>query len=236
MEYLKKLLEEGVEVSKSRIPSGSPFIYDQVNSIMYQKWVMNCISMLKDDAPDHVEQIRSVYDPKYNLINQFEQIFGIVSSAVEYILHKWNQKEKEKKIEERPATHFNLDFLHPKVKEKCADHFYSQKYDDAILNACKVVEVLTRESAKLSDDDIGVSLMRKAFNPKNPILKYSDHYGEQESLMHLFSGFIGVFKNPQSHRFIEINDPLTAFEVINFANHLCKIIEGTRRNSIKNDP
>jgi len=236
MDYLKKLLEEGIEVSKTRIPSGSPFIYDQVNNIQYQKWVMNCISMLKDDAPDHVEQIRAIYNPQYNLINQFEQIFGIVSSAVEYTLHKLKQKEREEKIEDRPATHFNLDFLHPKVKEKCADHFYAQKYDDAILNACKVVEVLTRESAQLSENDIGVSLMRKVFNPKSPILKYSDHAGEQESLMHLFSGFIGVFKNPQSHRFIEINDPLTAFEVINFANHLCKIIESTCNNDTKDEP
>jgi hypothetical protein len=104
MEYLKKLLEKGIEVSKSRIPSGSPFIYDQVNNIMYQKWVMNCISMLKDDAPDHVEQIRSIYDPKYNLINQFERIFGIVSSAVEYISHEpscWPKKNGASLINSR---------------------------------------------------------------------------------------------------------------------------------------
>jgi len=97
------------------------------------------------------------------------------------------------------------------------------------LNACKVVEVYTRELSKLGEEEIGVPLMRKAFNPKTPILKHSDHAGEQEALMHLFSGFIGVFKNPQSHRFIEIKDPLTAFEVINFANHLCKILETTKQ-------
>ena len=236
MEYLQKLLEEGTEVLKSRIPSGYPLLHDQVDNVKYQKWVMNCISMLKEDAPDHVQQIKAIYNPEYNLINQFEQIFGIVSSAVEYALYKLKQKEQEGKIEDRPSTHFNLDFLHPKVKEKCAAHFYAEKYDDAILNACKVVEVLTRELAGLNDSDIGVPLMRKVFNPKTPILKYSDHAGEQEALMHLFSGFIGVFKNPQSHRFIEINDPLTAFEVINFANHLCKIIESTCSNDIKGKP
>jgi len=229
MEYLKKLLEEGIEVAKSRIPSGSLLIWDQVDNIKYQKWVMNCISMLKADAPDHVQQIESIYGPKYNLINQFEQIFGIVSSAVEYVTYKLQKEKKETKITSRPATHFNLDFLHPKIKEKCSDQFYSEKYDDAILNACKVVEVYTRELSKLGEEEIGVSLMRKAFNPKSPILKYSDHVGEQEALMHLFSGFIGVFKNPQSHRFIEIKDPLTAFEVINFANHLCKILETTKQ-------
>ena len=97
----------------------------------------------------------------------------------------------------------------------------------------KFNKVLTRELAGLNDSDIGINLMRKVFNPKKPILKYSDLAGEQEALMHLFSGFIGVFKNPQSHRFIEIKDPLTAFEVINFANHLCKILESTDMKTVR---
>jgi len=229
MEYLIKLLEEGKEVGRSRTHSGSPFIYDKVDNVKYQKWVMNCISMLKEDAPDHVQQIKSIYNPMFNLINKFEQIFGVVSSAVEFITYKRQKEKKETKIASRPSTHFNLDFLHSKIKEKCSDQFNSENYDNAIFNACKVVEVYTRELSKLKDEEIGVSLMRKAFNPKSPILKYSDNPGEQEALMHLFSGFIGVFKNPQSHRFIEIKDPLTAFEVINFANHLCKILETTKQ-------
>jgi len=228
MDYIKKLLEEGIEVLKSRIPSGTPLLYDQVDNIKYQKWVMNCISFLSDEAPDHVKQIKAIYDPQHNLVNKAEQIFGIVTSAAEYLKYKHARDEKVSKIQERPASHFNLDFLHSRLKEKCADHFHSEKYDDAILNACKVVEVYTRELANLRDTDIGVSLMRKVFNPKQPILKYSDNSSEQEALMHLFSGFIGVFKNPQSHRFMEIKDPLTAFEVLNFANHLCKILERTK--------
>jgi len=196
---------------------------------------MNCISLLKEDAPDHVQQIKAIYNPNYNLVNNFEQIFGIVSSAIEYITYKLYRKEKALKVDSMPSSHFNLDSLHYKLKEKCADHFYFEKYDDAILNACKVIEVYTRGLAKLSDKDIGVSLMRKVFNPQKPILKYSDHDGEQESLMHLFSGFIGVFKNPQSHRFIEIKDPLTAFEVINFANHLYRILESINQKNNKNE-
>lgn len=228
MDYIKKLLEEGMEVLKSRIPSGTPFIFDQVDNIRYQRWVMNCISFLSKEAPEHVKQIKAIYDPELNLFNRAEQIFGVVTSAADYLKHKHAQYEQVSKIRERPASHFNLDFLHLRLKEKCTDHFYSEKYDEAILNACKVVEVYTRELAKLKDTDIGVSLMRKAFYPKQPILQYSNNTGEQEALMHLFSGFIGVFKNPQSHRFMEIKDPITAFEVLNFANHLCKILERTK--------
>ena len=66
--------------------------------------------------------------------------------------------------------------------------------------------------------------MRKAFRPNNPILKYSENNSEQEALMHLFSGFIGVFKNPHSHRFLEVKDPLSAFEILIFANHLLGLL------------
>lgn len=227
MKYTKRLIEEGKEVLRSRIPSGVSFIYDEVDNIKYQKWVMNCISFLSDVAPEHVRQIEAIYDPQYNVINKAEQIFGIVSSAAEYLKHKHTLYEGGTSIKKRPASHYNLDFLHPRLKEKCADHLHSEKFDDVILNACKVLEVYTRELARLKDTDIGISLMRKAFNPSQPILKYSDNTAEQESLSHLFSGFIGFFKNPQSHRFMEIKDPLIAFEVLNFANYLCKILEQT---------
>lgn len=144
MEYLKKLIDECIEVLNSRIPSGSLLIYDQVDNIKYNKWVMNCITILRDEAPEHVEQIKSIYDSRYNLINNFEQIFATVSSAVEYIMYKQQKREKESKIEKRHSKNFNLDFLHQRLKDKCIDHFYSEKYDDAILNACKVVEVYTK--------------------------------------------------------------------------------------------
>lgn len=130
--------------------------------------------------------------------------------------------------EESKVNDVSLNFLHPKLIEKCADHFRNKKFDEVILNACKVVEVYTRERASLRASDIGVPLMRKVFRPNPPILKYSDDKGEQEALMHLFSGFIGVFKNPQSHRFVNVKDPLVAFEILVFADRLCKILEQTQ--------
>lgn len=66
--------------------------------------------------------------------------------------------------------------------------------------------------------------MRKAFKPEAPILRYSDIQAEQEAVMHLFSGFMGVFKNPHRHRFLEIRDPLTTFEILSFANHLLNLV------------
>ena len=193
----------------------------------YQKWVLNCISFLKVDAPDHVEQIKAIYKPDYSLYHQAEKIFGITQSAVEYIKAKREPLTRES-FEKKSPNAFVLDFLHSKLVEKCADHFLAEKYDDCILNATKAVEVAVRDAAGLTNTDIGVNLMRKTFKPDNPILKYSNTTAEQEAVMHLFSGFIGVFKNPHSHRFLEIRDPLTAFEILSFANHLLNLVENIK--------
>jgi len=83
---------------------------------------------------------------------------------------------------------------------------------------------MVREAASLPAEDIGVQLMRKAFKPAAPLLKFSDVSAEQEAAMNLYCSFIGFSKNPHSHKFMNINDPITAFEILSMANHLCGMI------------
>jgi uncharacterized protein (TIGR02391 family) len=222
-DYLDKLVAEGMAVLQSRIPSGHPIIYDQVDSMLFHKWVLNCIAFLATDAPEHVAQIKLVYKPDIALHHQAVQIFAILNSAVE-VLRAGKENLSRKSMAEKSPTEFSLEFLNPRLVEKCADHFRSAKYDDCILNAAKVVEVMVREAASLPAEDIGVQLMRKAFKPAPPLLKFSDVSAEQEAAMNLYCGFIGFFKNPHSHKFMNIKDPITAFEILIMANHLCGMI------------
>jgi predicted nucleotide-binding protein len=85
---LANLLSEGREVLQSRTPSGHKFIYDSVDSMLYHKWVLNCISFLGSDAPDHVEKIKTVHQPNLALFHQAEQIYAILQSATEFISAK----------------------------------------------------------------------------------------------------------------------------------------------------
>jgi uncharacterized protein (TIGR02391 family) len=222
-DYLDKVVADGTSVLQSRIPSGHPLIYDQVDSMLFHKWVLSCIALLATDAPEHVAQIKLVHKPDIALHHQAVQIFGILSSAVE-VLRARKGNFSRKSMAEKSPTAFSLEFLNPRLVEKCADHFRSAKYDDCILNAAKVVEVMVREAASLPAEDIGVQLMRKAFKPAAPLLKFSDVSAEQEAAMNLYCGFIGFFKNPHSHKFMNINDPITAFEILSMANHLCGMI------------
>jgi uncharacterized protein (TIGR02391 family) len=222
-DYPSKLVTEGLEVLRSRIPSGHPIIHDGVNTVLFHKWVLNCIGFLGNDLPEHVAQIKRVHKPDIALYHQAEQIYAVVISAVE-ILKARTEKLSKASMAERSPKAFALDFLNSRLVEKCSDHFYAAKYDDCILNSAKTVEVLVRETAQLPDEEIGVNLMRKAFRPGNAILKLSDVAAEQEAAMNLFCGFIGFFKNPHSHKFLNISDLLSAFEVLSIANHLCTLV------------
>jgi hypothetical protein len=72
-------------------------------------------------------------------------------------------------------------------------------------------------------------IMTKAFNPARPILKFGEVEAKQVAAMNLYWGFIGFFKNPHSHKFLNVSDPLTVFEILSMANRLCAMIENAKK-------
>jgi len=81
-------------------------------------------------------------------------------------------------------------------------------------------------AGQFQQTDIGVTLMRKAFDYRDgPLTNQSLPKAEREALSHLFTGVIGSYKNPQSHRNVTITDPTEAVEMIILASHLLKIVD-----------
>ena len=70
--------------------------------------------------------------------------------------------------------------------------------------------------------------MRKAFALNDgPLSDTRTPKAEQEALAHLFAGAIGSYKNPHSHRAVEI-DSEEAGEMIILASHLVKIVDSRK--------
>lgn len=118
------------------------------------------------------------------------------------------------------------ELLHPKLNTSVWAAFMRSEYDTAVFQAFKAVEESVRHIGNFSNDDIGVQLMRKAFNPDSgPLTNSEQEKGEREALMHLFAGAIGSYKNPHSHRTVIIENPKEAIEMIMLASHLLGIVD-----------
>ncbi|WIE42084.1 TIGR02391 family protein (plasmid) [Agrobacterium tumefaciens] len=89
----------------------------------------------------------------------------------------------------------------------------------------KAVEVYVREAAGLNNGVLGIQLMTEAFKPVGGILTDETAEGsEKNARLQLFCGAFGSDKNPNSHRDVNMEDPIEAVEVILLANHLMKIV------------
>ena len=119
--------------------------------------------------------------------------------------------------------------LHPRLADKVWSAFMRSEFDVAVLQAMKAVEVSVREAAALPSSNVGVSLMRAAFNPTTgPLTDPLAEAAEKEARANLFAGAIGSYKNPHSHRDVNLSDPKEAVEIIMLANHLLRIVDARK--------
>lgn len=127
------------------------------------------------------------------------------------------------------ARRLAKDALHEAIREDVWALYHRGRYDTAVFEAMKAVEVAVREAARLGASDLGVDLMRKAFQAETgPLTDTSVHPSEQLARRDLFASAIGSYKNPHSHRYVALEDPDEAAEIIMLANHLLRIVD-TRR-------
>ncbi len=121
--------------------------------------------------------------------------------------------------------------LHPLIAQKVWATFLRGDYDTAVFQTFKEVEVSVRNVGGFAAEDIGATLMRKAFAPeKGPLADKHLPKAEQDALANLFAGAIGSYKNPHSHRSVSI-EAEEAVEMIMLGSHLLKIVDSRSGNN-----
>ena len=146
---------------------------------------------------------------------EFERIFNYP---------KWDAVQKTLLSDALPELE-----LHPIIAQKVLPIFDNGFYGNAIFEAFKHVEIAVREAGGYGENDLGTDLMRKAFHVDNGNLTdQNQHPAEKQARSDMFAGAIGSYKNPGSHREVEITAE-KAIEIIIVASHLLGIVDSRRK-------
>jgi uncharacterized protein (TIGR02391 family) len=116
-------------------------------------------------------------------------------------------------------------YVHINIVKKCFPLLEKGEFDSAVFQAFKLIETSIRRKTKAKSEEIGIKLIRKAFDPKSGSLtNYELPVAEREAFSNYIAGAFGYYKDPCSHRDVEF-DFISAFERIVVASNLLKIID-----------
>jgi uncharacterized protein (TIGR02391 family) len=116
-------------------------------------------------------------------------------------------------------------FVHRTLRGDVRDSFLGGRFDTAVFEAFRALEVAIRSAAGLGNDSFGTKLVARAFDPNTgPLSDPEAELSERQALLNLFTGAIGSYKNPQSHRHVGVRAE-EAREMLILASHLLGIVD-----------
>jgi uncharacterized protein (TIGR02391 family) len=118
----------------------------------------------------------------------------------------------------------------PELRRRCEKFLRAVgDHDQAVREACVVLEDRVRKVSGLTPDDLGVGLMEKAFGGSSPHLRLAEHPEEQKGAMHIYRGVAGFYRGGTAHRLRDDFDPNEALRIVSWVDHLLILLEDAIR-------
>ena len=163
----------------------------------------------------------------------FLTVLGLVEYLPEYAHAGWMKvTEKAKRLGNlEDFQKFMLwrkidqSMLHPKIAEEAVSFVIRRQYQQAIFAVMLAIETSVREAGGYEQKIIGTDLMNKAFGDGGALRDPEANSAEENGIRNLFAGAIAAYKNPRSHRKVEMDDEMEVMEIIIMASHLLHIVD-----------
>ena len=185
---------------------------------------------LQEHAPEHAEEVLHLLSAAWAWLQKEILVAQRIDRESRIVVTPRGRMlaDKARLDEYRRSSCLRQDALDDVLAAKVWPAFIRGGYAPAIFEAFKEVEVRVRRAGGFPRGLLGVKLVGEAFKPgSGPLADKSLPTQEQEAMMQLFRGSIGLFKNPGSHRDVDLDNPSEAAELILLANHLLRIVDRT---------
>ncbi|HEY0880127.1 MAG TPA: TIGR02391 family protein [Archangium sp.] len=129
------------------------------------------------------------------------------------------------------AELFDARRHHAAIVASARGLFVGGHLQNAVLDACKKVSERVQARSGVRKD--GDALMAESFKQDGGLLRFnsletSDDRNEQRGMMLLFQGMWAAIRNPNAHRFLQV-DQVSALEHLAFLSMLLRYLDSARR-------
>jgi uncharacterized protein (TIGR02391 family) len=125
----------------------------------------------------------------------------------------------------RQRNMLQAEMLHPIFRTTIYADFCAARFGDAVFGAFKILETEVRKAARRPKGEVGVELMRIAFNKDNgPLTDTKEKPSQRQALSNLFEGAFGYFRNADAHANREFPDAFQPMQELMLASRLLSIV------------
>jgi len=163
-------------------------------------------------------------------MNDFENIVKIVLNLQVELSKMEGIQTKTLSIEiTEKADLYDLVITDAELRKYTRTLFMDGHHARAIEEGFKYLNNVVKKKSRLNNED-GASLMRKALNCNNPVLKLNEGVNvserdEQQGYMDIFAGCMTGIRNPRAHEHEWEDTETRAIQLLSLANHLVEKIK-----------